>query len=419
MRCVEVLQSAIEENLTNIHARRRAAVWLAVTALIMGGRCCLTALGRALPGSTTEKHRIKTVDRLLGNAALHGEIALFYSAIAELLLKNVKMPIIAVDWSGAGAHHEELSAKICSDGRALPLFSLVVAKNNLVRCNAHSELLRQLSSILPAHCKPIFITDAGFHYNWFNEVRRYNWHYIGRIRGNHYVEFDGSGRLMSLKQLHLRAGPTARDLGRALVSICHPRVERLVLASQPRKKGRKRLGRKGKCRRSSTDRASSKSAREPWVLATSLPDAAAKIVHAYSLRMQIEQSFRDRKNPRHGWSMRLTTTRSVERMAVLLLIASLAELSVQLEGRATVVSIGSAGFQANTTRKRRVLSFLFLGCRACRTGVVHTVSQLRAALRTLVRTISFNSKRFADNLTRPHRDRPSARAGRPHPSLAF
>lgn len=402
MRCVQILQSAVHENLRAVHARRLAAVWLTVTALISGGRCGLSALGRSLPGSTAEKHRIKKVDRLLGNPALHDEINLFYRAIAQLLLKNVKAPIIAVDWSEAGAHHDELSAKICSDGRALPLLSLVVRKNEYVRCEVQNELLDQLSSILPSKCTPIFLTDAGFHYNWFDAVQRYNWHYIGRVRGNHYVVLRG--RRLTLKQLHGRAGRTTRDLGTALVSIKQLRLERLVLSAQPNTKGRKRRSRKGTVRRSNTDRQMAKGAREPWVLATSLPSFAPDIVQAYRLRMQIEQSFRDRKSTRYGWAMRQTETRSAERLAVLLLIASLADISVQLEGRAAAATKLSADFQANTTTTRRVLSHLFLGCRVCRSGIMHTAAQLLAAMQSLLETIRTNAQPFVTHLPRPIRD---------------
>jgi hypothetical protein len=412
VRSVEILQSAIGENLSSIHPRRVAAVWRAVTGLIVGGTASLTALGRSLPGETSEKHRIKAVDRLLGNKALHEEHDQVYRAIAHWLLKGVRIPAIAVDWTGAGAHHDELSAKLCSDGRALPLFSLVFVKGRYVQSNAHQEFLRRLSNILPAGCKPILITDAGFHNEWFAEVRRYNWHYIGRIRGRSFVKL--AGRQLTLQQVHRLAGSQAKDLGMAILSVTQPHAHRLVLSAQPRAKGRKRLTRRGKPGRATTDHKASKGAREPWVLATSLVSDAASVVRAYGFRMQIEQSFRDRKCYRHGWSMRLAITRSPERLAVLHVIASLAELAVQIAGRAVAVTNVSLGFQANTTRKRRVLSYFFLGCRACRTGVMHTTSQLRGALKGLVHTIKCNARLFATELVVDAivRSRPSALRGR-------
>lgn len=408
MRSVEILQTALGKNLSCMHPRRKAALWRVVTGLIIGGTACLTALGRSLPGSTSEKHRIKAVDRLLGNEALHGELDQIYRAIAHWLLEGVRTPAIAVDWTGAGAHHDELSAKLCSDGRAVPLYSLIFAKNKYAQSDAHQEFLRRLSTILPAGCKPILITDAGFHYRWFAEVRRYNWHYIGRIRGRSYVKIDG--RQLTLQQVHRLARTQPKDLGNAVLSASHPHAHRLVLSPQPKRKGRKRLTRRGKPGRTTTDYKASKSAREPWVLATSLTVEAASVFRAYSLRMQIEQSFRDRKSHRHGWSMHLTVTRSRQRLAVLHMIASLAELAVQLVGRAIAVTDVSRGFQANTTRKRRVLSYFFLGCRTCRAGVAHTASQLRVAIKDLIQTIKINAQLFLMELVvdRILRTRPSA-----------
>jgi hypothetical protein len=373
-----------------------------VTGLVIGGRACLTALGRALPGETSEKHRIKAVDRLLGNPALHREIDQVYRAIAHWLLKNVRTPIIAVDWTGAGAHHFELSAKICSDGRALPLYSLVYAKGQYVQGVAHREFLRGLASILPKGCRPIVVTDAGFHSEWFAEVRRYNWHYIGRVRGTAHVTLNDQE--LTLRQLHRYAGARPKELIGAFVSAGRL-TQRLILSAQPQHKGRERLTLKGKPGRKTVDLKASQSAREPWVLATSLQSDAAFVVHAYSLRMQIEESFRDRKSYRNGWSMRLAVTRSRKRLAVLLMLASLAELAVEMAGRAVVHAGRSFGFQANTTRKHRVLSFFFLGCRVCRTGVEHTQSELRAALASLIQTIVRNAKPFLAELPRLARAR--------------
>jgi hypothetical protein len=41
-----------------VHLTRRAALWCAVTGLVGGSQLWLTALGRSLPGKTTDKQRI-------------------------------------------------------------------------------------------------------------------------------------------------------------------------------------------------------------------------------------------------------------------------------------------------------------------------------------------------------------------------
>lgn len=390
MRVVEVLRSAIEENLVGVHQRRLDSLWRTVVGLVRGGQLCLTSLGRALPGASSDKHRIKAVDRLLGNKRLHREIQTIYRAMAAWLLKRVETPVIAVDWTGAGPHHCELSAKLCSDGRALPLLSLVFPTHDLAYAGANRQFLRELAAILPKGCKPIIVTDAGFALGWFDAVALYGWDYVGRVRGSIQLMIDGNQ--CNMKQLHRFAGTCAKDLGTVALGMTRTRSRRLILSQEPRLKGRKRLSRRGKRRRATTDRMASKGAREPWVLATSLPSTAAAVVRIYALRMQIEQSFRDRKSQRTGWSMRLANTRSNERMAVLMLIASLAELAAQLMGRAVAKTHVSRGFQANTVRSRRVHSFVFIGARAVRTGIEAAQHALTRAASALLATIITNAR---------------------------
>jgi hypothetical protein len=398
VRSVEILRKQIDRELSFMHRGRQDAVWRAVEGLIVGGKACLTALGRSLPGATSEKHKIKAVDRLLGNEALHLELNRIYKVLARWLLKSVRTPVIAVDWTGAGAHHYELSAKICSDGRALPLYSQVYAKKKYAQTDSHNAFLRELSKILPSECKPILVTDAGFYHAWFAEVQHYGWHYIGRVRGSAHVLLGSpfAGQVLTLKELHCLAGTQAKDFGSAIVSSG---TRRLVLSPRPRRKGRKRLTRNGKPGRKTVDKTCSKGAREPWVLVTSLQVDAASVVYGYSLRMQIEESFRDHKSTRNGWSMRLTVTRSAERMSVMLLIASLADMVVQIAGRAHAVSEHASGLQANTMRKQRVLSFFFRGCSACSKRIELTTSQLRAAIKEITASVVDNAAHFLGELS--------------------
>jgi hypothetical protein len=90
------------------------------------------------------------------------------------------------------------------------------------------------------------------------------------------------------------------------------------------------------------------------------------IVGIYATRMQIEETFRDAKNPRCGWALSSSSTRCPRRCEVLLLIACLAILAAMLLGSA-IESAGDARyFQANTCTSRRVLSVFLLGALALR-----------------------------------------------------
>ena len=99
---------------------------------------------------------------------------------------------------------------------------------------------------------------------------------------------------------------------------------------------------------------------DPWLLATSMSDGdAASIVGIYARRMQIEETFRDAKNHRFGWSLGDVRLSTPQRMAVLLTLAALAFLVVTLIGMAAEQRGTHRAYQANT-EKRRVLSFLVL-----------------------------------------------------------
>jgi hypothetical protein len=77
--------------------------------------------------------------------------------------------------------------------------------------------------------------------------------------------------------------------------------------------------------------------------------------------MQIEQSFRDLKSHRWGWSLRHCNSRSAQRIEILLLIAAIAALLQQLVGMAGERRSMQRRYQANTVRTRRILSHFMLG----------------------------------------------------------
>jgi hypothetical protein len=77
--------------------------------------------------------------------------------------------------------------------------------------------------------------------------------------------------------------------------------------------------------------------------------------------MQIEEAFRDLKSTRFGLSLELHRTYQVERLQVLLLIATLALRVAWLIGKATELTGQHRHYQANTVRDRVVLSTIFVG----------------------------------------------------------
>lgn len=371
MRASTILQAQLREGAKIVHAKRWAALWRAVTGLLEGGQLWLTALGRSLPGETTDKHRIKAADRLLGSAAIQRALPKLHAVLAEFLLSRIRRPVILIDWTGGGSSaFYILCATLCFCGRALPLWSRTFPIKRKCSPSAEREFLEDLAGVVPRHCCPILVTDAGFHTEWFDAVRGLGWDFVGRLRGrkkalrNHH--------LVPFEELHSLAGRRPKCLG-----ICHlrsirdktPRPFRLVLSSKPRVKGRHRITTLGTRGRNTADRQRSAAAREPLLLATSLAAQVRTVVATYRTRMQIEETFRDFKSHRYGWSLEDVRCRTTARVDVLLLIASFAAIAMHMLGLAARQHKLDRGMQANTQRNRPVFSTFFLAKLVVRRGL--------------------------------------------------
>lgn len=75
---VQTLQSLLKPTLPEVHATRFRAVMAAVKSGLSGAKVAITALGRAVSGTAHIKHKIKRMDRLIGNPHLNGERVAFY-----------------------------------------------------------------------------------------------------------------------------------------------------------------------------------------------------------------------------------------------------------------------------------------------------------------------------------------------------
>ena len=163
-----------------------------------------------------------------------------------------------------------------------------------------------------------------------------------------------------------------------------------VLSAKPKSKGRKSLTRDRSRKRNKTDdKNHSRLAKEPLLLATSLKCSSRLVVEYYGYRMQIEESFRDIKSHRYGFSFEDVGCNSIKRIEVLLLIASFANVAMHIVGIAAEKEILHYQFQANTIRNRRVLSLFSLAKRIFAMGLeppnntmIKSISNLRHFFRT-------------------------------------
>jgi hypothetical protein len=364
MHVVSLLTRWLTDCTAVAHAARIGALLKAVRALLAGGKLTLTHLGRLREGSARVKHHIKAIDRLLGNSKLHAERLGIYQAMARSVLSHSKRPVIIVDWSDFELHREwiTLKAAVPLSGRAVCVYEQVFPFKRYNSPGAHSEFLRDLQRVLPDGCRPIIVTDAGFRGPWFREVEALGWHWVGRVRNGVKFFDESAERWRFTDSLYKQATPRMAYLGR--FRLARRRGYQcglyLVRAYQLRRGRHRRRTR----RRQMNFRMYRRLHRAPWLLATSLPHD--KLMHRtirriYEQRMQIEETFRDAKNRRWGFGLRFAHCRTAARLATLLLIGALATLVLWLCGLHAQAHGLARSFQANTERRRPVLSTVFLG----------------------------------------------------------
>jgi len=366
MHAAKIVARILEPCLADLHAKRAQALQRSVVALLIGGVLSLSALALAIRSSTRFKHRLKSVDRLLGNVAIQAARHQLYAALAARWLSGVAQILLVVDWSDLTPDQrwQWLRASVVVDGRSVTLYEEVHPQRLYGHPEVHRQFLLCIARLLPPGCMPIVMTDAGFHASWFKLVAARGWFFVGRLRGRDLVR-QGSGAWTPIKALHGQAREVVRDLGHYLYVRSNPIKVRLVLTRQP-PRGRHRLNIYGRPRVGRASAKAARSAREPWLVAAS-PTldhlTASGIINLYGQRMRIEQSFRDTKNLRVGLGLQATRTRSSERLQMLLLVAHLASFVQRLIGEDAKVRQLELDFVAQRRPGRPEASTLTLGRR--------------------------------------------------------
>ena len=348
-----------------VHATRLAALAAVVEGLTFSEKLSVTGIGRGFRGRTRPKHSIKRVDRLLSNPRLQADRWEIFRSITHHLVGDVARPVILIDWTTVIDGFSALVAAVPVGGRAMTIYEEVHPETSNNKPRVQGRFLRRLAEVLPIGSCPIIVVDAGFKVPFFRAVQRMGWDFIGRER-QHVGLKIGGGDWIFTKQAFAKARRTAKDLGTTTLNKTKGLsfVTRLVVISSPRNPNhpwKKRFRGGGKDREGYV-----RGAHQPWLLPTSLTELPAEqIVALYATRMQIEQIFRDLKNPRFGWCLRHARGHCAARLTILLLIATLGTLVATLIGLAVEQRGHHRAYQANTVRTR-VLSLFVLGARFLR-----------------------------------------------------
>jgi hypothetical protein len=366
MHATTIVTRVLAPCLNGLHAKRAAACQRAVMAVLLGAALSLSAIALGVRATTAYRHRIKSVDRLLGNAALHAMRSALYAALAQRWLNGVRQLLLVIDWSDLTPDQSWhwLRASVAVEGRSVTLYEEVHPQRRLANPQVHSQFLARVAELLPPGCEPIVMTDAGFHAPWFKAVAARGWAFIGRIRGRDMVQRAANSWIRATT-LYGQASAKACDLGAHTYVRSNPIEVRLVLVKLPAR-SRHRLNLYGQPCAGRTSRKCACAARDPWLLAASrrLDHLTANtIVRLYAQRMRIEQSFRDTKNLRLGQGLSTTRSRTRERLQMLLLLGHLAAFVQRLIGEEAKAHQLELNFMATRRRTRPEISVLTLSRR--------------------------------------------------------
>lgn len=367
MNVSRILASFIQ-NVTPIsHKTRRESLRAAVQSCVENQTLTVTGIGRGIAGNTKEKHRIKRADRLLSNPWMQIERPLVYAALTRLLISHLPRPVIHIDWSDLDACRGNylLRASLAFKGRALTLYEQVYPLSKKEKPAENQRFLEQLKDMLPVNCRPIIVTDSGFKVPWFQLIQQQGWDFVGRIRGNSMCHTTDYG-WQSCQVLFKKAKKQPKTFSSSKLTLQSKYPAQLILHKKTIK-GRSKMTKLGEKSRASCSLDESRSAREPWLLATSLrvdnSKSIQQVISAYRSRMQIEESFRDNKSVRYGLRLDWQGCKCPERLAVLVLIGTLAHTLLIFIGLSGVSAGLHRQFQANTTQHRAVLSYSYLALR--------------------------------------------------------
>ena len=339
MHTLNIVTRIMQCCLPLMHAARWRALRDTAVSAVNGKALSLAALALGAPRATSVRHRVKCVDRLLGNAHLETHRFDLYAALARQWLTDLPRLPVVVDWSSLTADMQWhwLRASVVCDGRSITLYEEVHPRKHLGSLAVHTRFIQRLARLLPPCARlPIVMTDAGFHNPWFRLIAAQGWLWVGRVRNRDFVRNNVSEDWFPAKQLYGQACAVAADLGAFETVRNRPLRCRLVLVKHA-PKGRKHRYASGKEQKNSTAKKCASRYREPWLLSCSPglghPGAEA-IAGLYAQRMRIEEEFRDTKNSVLGAGLSLSRSQGQQRLQALLLIGHIARMARRLIGEA-------------------------------------------------------------------------------------
>ncbi len=337
MRAGQVLQTLLAGCWSQLDQRLVRRLLGGIEAMVAGRQVVLMEMARQYPGATHVGAPLKALDRLLSNRRVQAQRQKLYASALSRFW-SMCPAVIVVDWCTLRRDEslQLLRAALPVGGRALPVWDEVHGAKLLGNPGVHRHFLDRLRALVPGDQQAILISDAGFGVPWFRSAQARGFGCIGRLRGRTLVRPVGETEWAGIAAFEALQQGRCIDLGLCEISKRHRHQARIVVYKNP-PRGRKHHDARGRVVRGGRSRTQARAAREPWVLIVSPTLAhlsARQVVTHYRRRMQIEESFRDLKSPRHGAALRHSMTRVAARMEVLVMMHALASVAAWLRGQA-------------------------------------------------------------------------------------
>ena len=209
-----LLHKILENSHVIKHKTRQASLVNAVDAILHGGKLSLTSIGRHMTKPIKARSKIQTTNYLLGNGQLYTELPGIYAAITKAICSSRKELFILIDWSSVVPHETHLlRASLVVKGRSMVLYEELHSEKKLGNSCVQKAFLNRLHQMLPTHACVCIVTDAGFKTDFFQQVLRCGWHFVGRLLGNLVYTHQGKNEWKTCSSLFAQADEKARFIG--------------------------------------------------------------------------------------------------------------------------------------------------------------------------------------------------------------
>jgi hypothetical protein len=290
--------------------RIRNLTWL-IVGLYRALSVHLSAIVGKWPLGAKNPSLYRRLERFLSNPAVR--VRDWYEPLARQWLMDSTASLgeirLIVDATKVGFGHQLLIVCLAYRRRAVPLaWTWIPYRRGHSAAIVQLALLRYVHGLKPKGVRVILVGDSEFgSIDVIRQLRRWRWCYVLRQKGSHRVRNQGSRRWLPFAQLVSRPGQSVWWAHGFLTQQW--RYPTGLLAYWARGE------------------------REPWLLATNLPDARTTR-RAYARRMWIDEMFGDFKG--HGCDLEATHLRHFMRLSRLTLAVCLLYTWLLQVGRAVM-----------------------------------------------------------------------------------